>query len=80
MVTVQQAKKIASNEREGLIVTSAVRYRDYYVFFMQKEKNPSFENTLLDSYVFVNYKTGKVEYKSIFMFNDFHDKAVPIKV
>ena len=79
MITIQQAKKLALAEKKGLVVTNTVKYKNYYVFFMQpKGVDPYSANALLDSYVFVNYATGKVEYKSILMFDDFKDKAVQI--
>lgn len=80
MIGVLQAKKMALNEKSGFVITNSVRYRDYYVFFMQpKGVNPNSEDAVLDSFVFVNFRNGKIEYKSPWMFDDFVDRAVPIR-
>lgn len=79
MITYGEAKKMVLKEKNGLVITNAVKYKNYYVFFMQpKGVDPYSEDALLDSYVFVNYKTEKIEQKSILMFDDFFEKAMDI--
>lgn len=80
MISFQQAKKLALKEKKGQRITNAVRYRDYYVFFMQPEGvNPDSDDAVMDNYVIVDFMSENVEYKSIFSFNDFFDKAVLVK-
>ena len=44
-----------------------------------KGVDPDSENALLDNYVVVNYKSGKIEYRSLFEFDNFFDEAITIK-
>ena len=81
MITSDQASKVALRQKSGYYITNAVKYGEYYVFFMQpKGVSPDSDEAEMESYVFVNYNTGKVEYKSIYMFRDFALKAKPISV
>lgn len=81
MITLEQSMQMALEEEKGLVITNAVKYGDYYVFFMQpKGVDPQSEDALLDSYVFVNFKTGDVEYNSILMFDDFMERAEEISL
>lgn len=80
MITFQQAQKLALKEKEDQYITNTAKYKDYYVFFMQpKRVDPSSEDALTDNYVVINSISGEIEYKSIFDFDDFFDKAVQVK-
>ena len=80
MIGTLQAKKMALDQKPGFVITNSVRYRDYYVFFMQpKGVDPNSDKAILDSFVFVNFRTGEIESKSPWMFDDFVDRAVPIR-
>ena len=79
MLSAYQARKIALEYKKGFVVNNTMQYKEYYIFFVQpKGVDPSSEDALLDSYVFVNAKTGKIENKSIFMFDDFMKVAKDI--
>lgn len=81
MISVYQASRIAKEEKKGFVINNAVKYKEYYVFFMQpKGVDPNSEDALLDSYVFVNSKTGKVEYRSIYYFSDFFERSIKVKI
>ena len=77
MIDIAKAKQIALKEMPNHQISKSVRYRDYFVLFMQRGGiDPSSRNAEMDSYVFVNARTGKVEYRQPWEFDDFPDKAV----
>ncbi len=81
MLSIEQARKLALAEKKGLVITNAVKYKNYYVFFMQpKGVDPYSEDALLDSYVFVNFKSEKIEYRSLAAIDDFVENASPLPV
>lgn len=77
MMRLAQAKELAKKEMSGYEISKSVKYKNYFVFFMQRDGiDPSSPNAEMDSYVFVNSRTGKVEYLQPWDFDDFPDKAV----
>ena len=80
MIQLAQAKALAQKEMPKLQISKSVKYRNYFVFFMQPDGiNPASKNAMFDSYVFVNAKTGKIEYLQPWDFDDFPDRAVVIQ-
>ena len=78
MVNVTQAKEIALKEMPDMEVVKSVKYKDYYIFFMQPDGiDVDAPGAMMDSYVFVNMRSGKVEYHQIWDFEDFLDNVYP---
>ena len=79
MITLKAAEYVARKEMPKFEVAKRVKYKNYFVFFMQPGGiDPSSNNSVMDSYVFVDANTGNVEYLQPWAFDDFPDKAVVI--
>lgn len=77
MMRFSEEKELAKKEMPDYEISKSVKYKNYFVFFMQRGGiDPSSRDAEMDSYVFVNARTGKVEYLQPWDFDDFPDKAV----